>query len=62
MSITPALRRVEAGRSEVQGYAWLYNKFEATLGYVRLCPKNRYVFPIPEAFFPLTLGRRYVVG
>jgi hypothetical protein len=33
----PSIREVEAGKFKVQSYSWLYNEFEANLGYMRLC-------------------------
>jgi hypothetical protein len=35
MLINPALQKVEAGGSEGQGYTWLHNKFDTSLGYIR---------------------------
>lgn len=32
---------VEAEGSETQNRAWLHRKFEASLGYIRPCSKNR---------------------
>jgi hypothetical protein len=32
---------LEAGRSGGHRYLWLHSKFEATLGYMRSCLKNK---------------------